>query len=117
MHSTSCLRKCHKKIKQGPPKFYLCARYNINSWKWDASKTKVRNIRKEMCKDSKNLTDHDACIKNNSFSNEEMFVNTINGNKTDMSTFWEDELTLTQIGKSENLNSFLHIGNDISFLS
>ena len=52
-------------------------------------------------KDSKNLTDHDACIENNSFSNEEMFVNTINGNKTDMSTFWEDEFTLIQIGKSE----------------
>ena len=83
--------------------------------KCTASKTKVGNIWKEMCKDSKNLSDLDAYVEINSFANEEIFVNTINGNNTDMSTFWEDELTLTQIGKSENLNSFLHIGNDISF--
>ena len=106
-----------KRIKQESPKFYLCARVNGNGWKWDTSKSRFGNILKEMCIDSKSLTDLDACIENNSYTNEEMFVRTVDGNGTDMSTFWEDELTLTQIGKSENLNSFLHIGNDISFLS
>ena len=67
-----------------------------------------------MCKDSNNLTVLDACIENYSYSNEEMFVKTVDGNGTDMSGFWKDELTFTSIGKCKTLNGSIHIGNDIT---
>ena len=74
-----------EKLKQiDPPQFYLCSMKSGNCWKWDGSASKVGNILKEMCKHSKNLTDLDTCIENNSYANEEMFFKIVDSNGTDM---------------------------------